>query len=63
MVIDSEVRDLVKKAEEKHGDKAAYYLAATILWLEDYCSYLERSTSSGFIRNGPPADKPANKNN
>lgn len=52
MVIDSEVKDLVAKAEETHGEKASYYLAATILWLEDYCKYLEDNTSAGFIRSG-----------
>ena len=50
MVIDSEVKDLVTKAEETHGEKAAYYLAATVLWLEDHCRYLEDNTSAGLIR-------------
>ena len=61
MVIDSEVKELVKKAEENHGDQAAYYLAATILWLEDYCGYLERDISRGYVRRGPRSDSEKRK--
>jgi len=61
MVIDEDVKKLVAKAEETHGENAAYYLAATIIWLEDYCKYLEESTSSGFIRLGSANAGPIRK--
>jgi len=48
MVIEEkDLIEILKKAEKNHGPKAAYYLAATIIWLE---KQLEQSTSAGYIR-------------